>query len=149
MCRLCDHPDRTFDDYVAEVETMLADHGHLIQGILTDGSSPPWAYTVGLTGQGRPELIVTGLPHPVAAAVLNKAARMPAEATDPGARPIMSGRTFECVTVVAPVPALTVAEAVYGPNVVAVQLVHADSLGVWPWDSDYAGDQPLLGLPMS
>ncbi|WP_067665649.1 DUF4262 domain-containing protein [Nocardia miyunensis] len=148
MCWLCEHHDRTFTDYLTEVETILADHGWLIQGIDAGPESPAWAYTVGLTRRHRPELVITGLPYPRAADILTEAVGLPATATDPGTRITIAGQLVESVAVAAPVPRLVVAEALFGHAVDAVQLVYPDRSGSWPWNSGYSGDQPLLGLPM-
>ena len=43
---------------------------------------------------------------------------------------------------------LLFAVALYGPEIEALQLVHADDAGRWPWSVDFrdgAGGQPVLG----
>ncbi|MCX4094527.1 DUF4262 domain-containing protein [Nocardia sp. alder85J] len=147
MCWLCDHPDHNFDDYLDGLHAILSDHDYFIQGVTGDPETAGCAYTVGLTRRDRPELVVTGLRHPRAAAVLDHAARLPATATTPGARITISGIVYESLTVVDPTARLLVAEAVFGPDIAAVQLAHPDRYGLWPWDRRYTGTQPLLGLP--
>ena len=61
MCWLCDHPGSTWLDYLDYMQDMIARHGWAVQTVGRDRIHPPWAYTVGLTPQARPELVVTGL----------------------------------------------------------------------------------------
>ncbi|WP_307830046.1 DUF4262 domain-containing protein [Lentzea nigeriaca] len=47
---------------------------------------------------------------------------------------------------------LKIATALYGSAVSAVQLVHADKRGHWPWEPGYRGvpgGQPVLGVATS
>ncbi|HEX2291622.1 MAG TPA: DUF4262 domain-containing protein, partial [Pseudonocardiaceae bacterium] len=52
-----------------------------IQGVECDRDHPPWAYTVGLTEYGVPELVATGLRLPRAAELLNGVAAHSLHAT--------------------------------------------------------------------
>jgi hypothetical protein len=61
MCWECDHPGSTRDDYLQCVNGIIAEHGWAVQGVQRDRIRPPWAYSVGLTAHGEPELVVTGL----------------------------------------------------------------------------------------
>jgi hypothetical protein len=54
--------------------SLIACHGWAVQGVQRDRIHPPWAYTVGLTSNGRPELVVTGMPLAPAAQLLNDVA---------------------------------------------------------------------------
>ncbi len=69
-----DHDERCFlnnhsiDEYMAAVGGNIAQHGQHVVGVL---GKPPVTYTVGLLRVCGYELIVYGLPHPVAAIVLN------------------------------------------------------------------------------
>ncbi|MGF6884954.1 hypothetical protein ABIA39_003471 [Nocardia sp. GAS34] len=147
MCWLCPYQDRTLADYLTEVETIVANKGWHIQSITESPNSFPIAYTVGLTLQHRPELVITGLPNGRAADILTAAVQLPATLTAPGLRMMVAGQPVETVAVLTPTPGLFVAEALYGPNIEAVQLVHPNRDGSWPWDPRYSGHQPLLGLP--
>src|SRR5450631_2057031 len=75
MCWLCDHPDATPYDYVDHLRTLITRLGWAVQGVERDRIHPPWAYTVGLTPRGLPELVVTGLPLRQATGLLNGVAR--------------------------------------------------------------------------
>jgi len=55
----------------------------------------------------------------------------------------------EIVTVTEPAAHLLCAADLYGPQIRALQLVHADDRGHWPWDRGYRGvrgGQPVLGV---
>lgn len=45
-------------EYFEDVEEKLKEHSFLIQGVFSTGGGPSFAYTVGLTRRGLPELIV-------------------------------------------------------------------------------------------
>ena len=57
MCWQCDHPGSTRLDYLEHLHELIACHGWAVQGVQRDRVHPPWAYTVGLTSNGRPELV--------------------------------------------------------------------------------------------
>jgi hypothetical protein len=130
MCWECDHPGSTRLDY------------------------PPWAYTMGLTPNGRPELVVTGLLaratrllNDVVSHVLHAAAPRPGEQI-----PLRGGPVIEIVEVAEPAVHLVTAIEFYGPGIRALQLVHADDRGHWPCEVGYRGvrsGQPVLGVRAS
>ena len=68
MCWQCDHPGSTRLDYLEHIGELVDCYGWAVQGVQRDRIHPPWAYTVGLTLNGRPELVVTGMPLARAAA---------------------------------------------------------------------------------
>lgn len=151
MCWLCDHPDATRLDYLEHVREVIECCGWAVQGVQRDRIRPPYAYTVGLTAAGKPELVVTGLPLVRAAELLTDVAShvMHAEAPRPGERvPLTGGPVIEIVEVAEPAVHLVVAEEIYGPDIRALQMVHADDRGHWPWDAGFRGvrgGQPVLG----
>ena len=151
MCWQCDHPDATLDDYLDHLEEIVSRCGFAVQAVEGDRLHAPAAYTVGLTVRGQPELIVTGLPHArahdllhgVAAHVLHASAPAPGEQI-----PLIDGPLIEIVKVPVPEAHLKMAVALYGPSVRALQIVHADDRGRWPWDRGNRGGrggQPVLG----
>jgi Domain of unknown function (DUF4262) len=152
LCWQCDHPGSTWPDYLEHVRDVIACHGWAVQGVQRDRIRPPWAYTVGLTSCGRPELVVTGmrlaratqLLHDVASHVLH------ADAPQPGEQiPLRGGPLIEIVEVGVPDAHLGTAVGLYGPGIRALQLVHADDRGHWPWGLGYrgiSGGQPVLGV---
>ncbi|TQN41864.1 uncharacterized protein DUF4262 [Blastococcus colisei] len=111
----------------------------------------PSSYTVGLTAAGHPEIVVLGLPAPVAQDFLNAVA----EQVRAGGSYRPGQRTGEFTDEDGPVVFLRVedtgglasARDVYG-SVEALQLVWPDSTGRLPWQPGYRnapGVQPLLG----
>ncbi|WP_158887094.1 DUF4262 domain-containing protein [Amycolatopsis anabasis] len=152
MCWQCDHPGSTREDYLAHLLDVVARCGWAVEGIERDRSHPPWAYTIGLTEHDRPELVVTGMPLAPAYILLNSVAThlLHARAPEPGERiPWHDGPLIEIVEIAEPSAHLNSAVALYGAAIRALQLVHADDRGGWPWDRGYRGcrgGQPVLGL---
>jgi Domain of unknown function (DUF4262) len=153
MCWQCDHPDATYADYLAHLRRTIARYGWAVQGVERSGIHPPWAYTIGLTQAGCPELVVTGMPFAKAGMLLNGIADhvMHAEAPKPGERvTLSSGLLIEIVEVAEPAAHLLNAAAVYGSRIRALQIVHADYHDYWPWEPGYRGNgrggQPVLGV---
>ena len=108
-------------------------------------------YTVGLTALNKPEVVVTGMRTNDAVDLLNDVAYHLTHADPPrhGEQIPWPGRAlFEVVRVAEPTAHLNVAASIYGPRVQAIQLVHADDRGHWPWDVGWRGmrgGQPVLG----
>ncbi|MGY1857387.1 DUF4262 domain-containing protein [Modestobacter sp. SYSU DS0290] len=122
--------------------------------VLHGGGSPGeprWSHTVGLTGLGHPEVIVTGLPFEAGEKYLN----LVGEAVRGGAR-FAPGAATSTITdadspvvflAVADTGRLAVAEQLYG-SVEVLQLVWPDSQGTLPWEEGHRNPptaQPLLG----
>lgn len=62
--------------------------------------------------------------------------------------PLVGGPLIEIVELPEPSAHLYVAAELYGKQISALQLVHADDRGHWPWDVGYRGvrgGQPVLG----
>jgi hypothetical protein len=153
MCWQCDHPEATYEDFLAHMRGLIDAYGWAVQAVERSGIHPPWAYTVGLTEGGCPELVVTGMPATQAAILLNDFAEhvMCTRPARPGDRiQLFGGPLIEIVEVAEPTAHLLVACQFYGPRIKALQVVHADYLGQWPWESGYRGSgrggQPLLGV---
>lgn len=133
MCFQCENPELTYADYLDQVILPLVRrNGWAVQGVT---GRRPFAYTVGLTDCGLPELVVTGLRDGVAATVLNAAAAEHLhEQLVPGARVTAGGLALEVLPVAVPGRHLLTAFAVYGDQVSALQLVWPDGRGRYPWD---------------
>ena len=85
MCWLCDHPDRSTDDFLLEVVMPAVDR--LGWTVIAVGADPPLAalaYTVGLTARGLPELVVRGLDVRAAWELLETAVTQVLEDGPPG-----------------------------------------------------------------
>lgn len=138
------------DDYLGIVAEKVAEFGHTYQHVM---DSVPMTYTVGLTGQGFPELVLFGLPPQTAQAVLGTVVEK-----------VKAGEQFtngqEMHDVVAGFPVmvievadaeeLLVAQAFVGPDraVTAWQVVFPDAQGLWPWDEgSRVSGQTVLGEP--
>jgi Domain of unknown function (DUF4262) len=151
MCWMCTHPGATLQDYLDHVSSLIAQHGWAVQAVRRDRLRPPFAYTVGLTAMNKPELVVTGMSATRAAALLNDVAAhmLHAEIPEPGERvPLIGGTLIEFVEVQTPTAHLLRAGDLYGNGIRALQVVHADDRGRWPWESGYRGvkgGQPVLG----
>ena len=152
MCWMCDHPGSSRADYLAYMRNVMDRCGWAVQGIERDGPHPPWAYTVGLTRLGRPELVVTGMSLHRATHLLNDMAAHALHADNPklGERiELAGGPVIQMVQVAEPTAHLHIAAEVFGPRIRALQVVHADDRGHWPWERGYRGvhgGQPVLGL---
>lgn len=110
----------------------------------------PFAYTVGLTAMGHPEIVEQGLPNEVGHQFLNlvgeevragRRFRAPSIVTDltDGGQPVAFIHAEDTSE-------LTAVEQVYGA-VEALRLVWSDRSGRLPWDVGFgsASHQPLLG----
>ena len=147
MCWTCDHPDATEEDTLDVYRAIVRRRGYALCAVEAEGDLPWLVHTVGLTGEGLPELVVTGAPAEVAAALLDDVAEhcildgVPA----PGQRLVTgTGTTVELVEVHRPEAHLHVATALFA-RVRAVQLVWPDARGRYPWASGDRSRQPVLG----
>ncbi|GLY53436.1 DUF4262 domain-containing protein [Lentzea sp. NBRC 102530] len=154
MCWDCDHPADRMEEHLATLRRCIDARGWAVQAMDRDRAHPPWAYTVGLSPHGLPELVVTGLPVLEAGRLLDAAADHVVRVClpSPGDRFTVSGQLLEVVRVERPWAHLLVSARLYGEGISALQLVHADSAGRWPWDRAYSGvrgGQPVLGIRAS
>ena len=151
MCWLCDHPGSTGFDYLEHIRDVIACSCFAIHGVEGGRRRSPWAYTVGLTAHDKPELVVTGLSTARSVRLLDDVAShvLHAEAPRPGeVVPLRGGPVIEIVEVTEPTAHLGIAVAIFGPEIRALQLVHADDRGHWPWEVGFRGGrggQPVLG----
>lgn len=151
MCWLCDHPGSTYADYVAHMRGLITQSGWTVVGVERDRIHPPWAYTIGLTPRRRPEIVVTGLPLDRAIELLNVVAGhvLHADVPRPGEQiQLTGGPLIEIVQLDQPAAHLNVAVDLFGDQIRALQVVHADDRGHWPWEKGYRGirgGQPVLG----
>lgn len=155
MCWDCDHPASRMERHLATLRRCIDARGWAVQVVERDRAHPPWAYTVGLTVRGLPELVVTGMPVLAAGRLLDDTAEHLSHSCvpSPGRRfSLPGGPLLEVVRVARPWAHLLVSARLYGEGIAALQLVHADESGRWPWDRSYAGvlgGQPVLGVRAS
>jgi hypothetical protein len=150
VCNQCGTSECHSDDTFERVQAAIASHGFGIVSVLGSARSAEFSYTVGLTEQLLPELIVMAVrpPHAVrlldiwAQYLLEKSAVLPGETLETG--PWL----LEAVSVERPQEHLLIADSLYGEQVRALQLVWADAAGRWPWDPRHRArrsGQPVLG----
>ncbi|RZS37568.1 uncharacterized protein DUF4262 [Herbihabitans rhizosphaerae] len=148
MCWQCDHPDATKAEYLEHMRGLISRYGWAVTAIEPDSLRPAWAYTVGLTAHGRAELVISGLPQDRAGTLLNDVAEHVLHAEEPVAGERISlrdGPLIEVVRLAVPSAHLRVVADLYGEKFRALQLVHADAQGQWPWERGFLGDQRVLG----
>ena len=109
-----------------------------------ESDEPPFGYTVGLFGVGHPELVVVGVGHDTAAAMLNTVADLVLDGRDlvPGELLVLDAdRRFTVETLPNPADVLFGANRFYQRpdefSVPAYQLTWADDGGHFPWDPGY------------
>jgi hypothetical protein len=150
MCWKCDHPGATTEEYLAELRETVLKHGWAVQYV--ESERMPFAYTIGLTRYGLPELLTTGLPPRRSARLLNALGRraVSGQPSKHGAQvALLAGPLVEMVEVEHPDVYLIFAGAMFGDEVTALQAVWVDSRGRWPWSprfDDGRGTQPVLGV---
>jgi hypothetical protein len=140
------------EEHLATLRRCIDARGWAVQAIERDRAHPPWAYTVGLTLRGLPELVVTGMAVLEAGRLLDDTAEHLVHSCvpSPGQRfSLVGGPLLEVVKVARPWAHLLVSARLYGEGIAALQLVHADAEGRWPWEREYegvVGGQPVLGV---
>lgn len=153
MCEMCDDPTMTPREALERTYRRVQRYGWAIEYIEQERGRPPWAYTVGLTEAGLPELFLTGMGTKGTARVLNGYAGhlLHAEPAAPGDQfRLRGGPLVEIVELSNPDAHLLTACTFYGAERVrALQLVWADDRQRLPWHSGFhcrRGGQPVLGL---
>lgn len=136
--------DSRRDGLDRETRRCIMEHGHQIIGVFPTepGDPPPFAYTVGRTAKGRPELLITGpLPTLVAGTLLNDAAALDDETPlEPGdVEGLLAGGYLMHAVEADPVAGeMFQAISFYDEaDVTALQLVWPDGDGAFPWDDGY------------
>jgi hypothetical protein len=154
MCWMCDDPTMTKGDALARMAAMVEQYGWAIEFVEGDRVHPPWAYTVGLTLRGLPELLVTGVEAPEASDLLNDFADgvvHHGERLSPGqVLRCPHGSEMEVVELPHPDAHLLTAVSLFrGVTLRALQLVWSDDHGHWPWEVGFrtrrGRGQPVLG----
>jgi hypothetical protein len=151
LCDRCDNPALTVDDVLATIARKVETYGWAITCVGAQRRRAPWAYTVGLTALGHPELLVTGLTPQRAARLLNGMATHVLHAEAPPAGDRFTFGDFprmEAVEVAEPHVHLPVAVRFGGPAVRGLQLVRCDDRGTWTWEPGFRSrrwPQPVLG----
>lgn len=66
---------KKLQEYWERLCSLVDTHGWAVQGVMSDGVRPGFAYTVGLSASGLPEIFAIGLPHSSALSILNTTAQ--------------------------------------------------------------------------
>jgi hypothetical protein len=135
--------------------------GWMIQGVFgtEQDPGPSYAYTVGLTAHGFPELAVAGLPPQVMQTLLNDVAKrvfdLNRRYTHGEVLDDVLGGGYKVMVVDGPASRDTIwpgtANALFGEEGVTLQqLVWPDDQHRYPWDENYSlpvDAQPVIGRP--
>lgn len=140
---------------IADMRDKVAKHGWGVVGVFpTPGDpGPGFAYTVGLSEKGLPELVMYGLPTEVAHDIVNMVAKsmVDKESAPPVGEPIYGVASAPLMPIgLKDATDLSMVCSLYGSVASAIQLVWPDKAGAWPWDEHYsisADKQPILGYP--
>jgi len=147
------------DDVMRRQQDHIDRYGWAVTAVFPTDDNPvaPFAYTIGLTAHGYPELIIAGLDAGISQTLLNDLAKRVFD----GAERFTSGQRisdllvgYEAVIVEGPATEALhpgTAFARYGKHKVRLQqVVWPDQQGRFPWQAGYAFDpqvQPTLGRP--
>jgi hypothetical protein len=142
------------DEIVANLTSRVLDEGHVVEYIPADAGSlihqgQPYAYTVGRTLMGRPELLVTGMSLPAAKHVLDSLVRLDdVAALLPGtyARVESAGTALKMKLILADSAPLLHALVTFGlTRVDALQAIWPRA-GGYPSENERWAEQPLHPL---
>lgn len=155
MCEMCQGKSQR--QARRELRRMIERYGWALQYVESavdeHGIHPAYCYTVGLTAQGRPELVITGRVPEQSAEVLNDLGgwREDGHPLTAGDGYTVGGLGVYLVEVRECESWLLRATDLYGDRVRALQAVWADCRGLLPWESEPGSTlvQPLLGVPPS
>lgn len=147
------------DDFMASVATNIDIHGVHLTGVFPTSadSDIPFTYTTGLAERGLPEVLVSTLPHEVAATILNNVARkaIAGEQLSPGLRDDLVAGYPAWLVEATDVSDFGVARRrlwALGRDPLTLrglQLCWPDTAGLFPWQDGYdvGCRQPLRGRP--
>lgn len=126
-----------FDSYLKQLRDIVNRAGWTVQGVFPVKQDDVWfAYTIGMTAHGLPELLISGLEGNQAQAVLNTAAglHLTAEMQPGTSNTDIAADDLELRIIAAPRAEIGMAQRFYGPrvHVHAVQLVWPDDAGNYP-----------------
>lgn len=156
----CQSPGQCSPTPQADIDRHIKECGVSIVGVAASENGPGFCYTIGLTEQALPELIVFGLPTNVGHWVLNQLARdfMNKEVMMADGMVIANHTNFPLV--LKSVPRNNAAEYVcqanfrympQGLKCETMQVVLCDAQGLYLWDTGYADSmkpiQPELWHP--
>lgn len=135
------------EEYLVAVREMVAGSGWVIADlageVCDDGVFPAIAYTIGLTGLGHPEIVITGRMPDQAVEVLNLLASRVWDglAIGAGDRWTAGGLDLEVIGVPGRPDWLRWAALIHPDRPVrGIQAVWADGEGLFPWQQEFPDD---------
>jgi hypothetical protein len=155
MCRKCENDARVsgnpndpivlqqfWDQESAWLRDTINKHGWAIQFVSgSEGETPPFAYTVGLTNFDHPEILVVGVDNLASAGgLLNQLGRRVRDGARfrDGQEVVMSGPTVRMFDVPNPGEIIFTANNFFGrppfDSLPALQAIYPDAHGTWPWE---------------
>lgn len=139
-------------------DRLIKEYGYTVIFVFageSDEDSAPFAYTVGLTEKGHPEMIVFGMPHTTAHRLISLAVEQLLEDKLVIGEPVSEIAT--CDMIFQHVEPSRAADYIYQANdrakrdLPAIQMVWPDRNGKFPWDADFEkefeGKQIMLFEP--
>jgi len=145
--------DAQLTAYMERVQTIVAEHGWMIQAVGGSETEPGFCYTVGLSDYDHPEFIMFGLPFETAAHLLNdlgERVRGAVKFSDGViVDDLLQNYPVYLMAVIDPTEHLSVARKYAGGTVPALQVVWPDAEGRFPWDPGYPTEykvMPVLGV---
>lgn len=124
-----------------DIEDKIATYGHMLVGVGAEANSPPFIYTIGLTGRFGFELLVVGLPMQYAGIVNDIATcEMFHDLDVPNEEftnlPLMFKRCTRDLDLLHD-EFVVQADQFYGKKIDVVQIVMCDRFGNFPGSSEY------------
>ncbi|MFC7449951.1 DUF4262 domain-containing protein [Rhodococcus daqingensis] len=154
MCEICDgmSPEQARRKMLRAIDRCGWALQYVESSVDDRGVHPAFCYTVGLTGIGCSEVVLTGRAADESVAVLNELGQRlwHGDPLEPGDRIEACGLEVCLIRVRECESWLLRAVDLYGPRAVsAVQAVWADCEGLMPWEGPISSTivQPLLGTP--
>lgn len=147
--------------YMRQCIEMIDEHGWMVQGVFPTAADqgPMFAYTVGLTAHGFPELAIAGLEPQTMQTLLNDVAKRVYDTnrryTHGEVLDDVLGNEYKITIVGGPASTETIwpgsAHGLYGQQAVRLQqLVWPDDQHRYPWNEGYSlplNGQPVIGRP--
>lgn len=150
----------SYEKMRALLEKVISQFGMAVQPIAPSAESPPFSYSIGQHAKGLPELIVFGMPPPIAASLLYELAeymedeQAAGRTVGPGTVKLegceMPGALVEVPTAVAAEYATAAHDRSEG-KATLIQVVWPDKEGRFPWqpgyDKRFLRVQRVIGAP--
>lgn len=133
------------DAYTSRVQTVVAEHGFMVQYVLPDeDGTGAFAYTVGFTAKGQPELLICGLSSDLCHELAWRAWDLIKDLTPNDDAVLLAGTVlddwvgngYSLIVCETTSDSAFVTRRLYTKPVFH-QLVYPDALHRWPWEAGY------------